>query len=284
MVPALIKTEHKPWIHIDIGELNMNESDNVLKFDINGIELVMVKCPAGTFMMGSPEDEIGRHLDETQHLVKLTRDFYIGKYPVTEQFFKKFMPDIKRNYCMEDLNKPINSVDPYHIYILCNRLNDLTSDQRPLGYNFNLPTEAQWEYACRAGTTTSFNNGTNISLDDFGKPFPNLDDVGWYSENSDSKIHPVGLKKPNAWGIYDMHGNILELCDDYDDVTDKFPEISIDPIGKGNRYLPYRVARGGYCRSSISYCRSAFRHKIDEEWSVRSDLGFRLALVWNMKS
>ena len=259
------------------------------KFDIE-----LVTCPSGNFMMGSPQKEIENQLiphlgpDETPHRVIITQEFYIGKYTITQKQYEMIMgnnPSVRKMP-----NKPVEFVNWCQAKEFCHKLNQLTSNIRPSSYAFELPTEAQWEYACRAGTQTAFNNNTDYAS--YQRCY-NADEVSWNCYNAETHEvdgedlqfpSPVGLKKPNFWGIYDMHGNILELCDDYDDVTDKFPEISIDPIGKGNRYLPYRVARGGYCRSSISYCRSAFRHKIDEEWSVRSDLGFRLALVWNMKS
>ena len=134
-----------------------------------------------------------------------------------------------------------------------------------------LPTEAQWEYACRAGTTTALNSGMDLSN---AEECPEMDEVGWYYYNSDSETHPVGLKKPNAWGVYDMHGNVYEWCLDW---YGDYPTSSVtDPTGPstGTR----RVIRGGSWSEHVIYCRSASRDSISPSVSDYF-YGFRVALA-----
>lgn len=234
----------------------------------------MVKCPAGSFEMGSPSGELGRDGDEKQHHVTISKSFYIAKYPVTQAQYKAVMGNNPSHFKGD--NNPVESVSWFKAKEFCDKLNEVTGSTRPAGYKFDLPTEAQWEYACRAGTTTSLNSGKNITSE-YGR-CSNLDEVGWYDKNSDDKTHPVGLKKPNAWGIYDMHGNVGVWCSDWDG---EYPSgISTDPEGPVNG--SYRVRRGGSWCSLPGYCRSAFRGvsaPVIENYS----LGFRIALVPSSK-
>ncbi len=228
----------------------------------------MVLCPAGSFMMGSPENELGRFDNETQHKVTILKPFYIGKYEVTQSLYENLMGNNQSKFKGE--NNPIENVSWYEAKEFCKRLNTLFKDFTPKGYKFDLPTEAQWEYACRAGTTTSLNSGKNITSVFGGQ---NLNEVGWYGANSKNRTHPVGQKKPNAWGIYDMHGNVNEWCRDpcreytSSAVTDQY-------YNKDSFYF----IRGGCCRTIAALCRSANRNYRDP--SIRNfDIGFRLALV-----
>ncbi len=235
------------------------------------INEMMVKCPAGEFMMGSPIDELGRRDDEVQHKVKISQDFYMAKYPVTQIMYLTIMGDNPSRY--KDDNCPVESVNWFKAKEFCQRLNIYTNESRPEGYEFDLPTEAQWEYACRAGTKTSLNNGKEITVKN-GSCY-NLEEVAWYENNSDAKPHQVGLKLPNAWGIYDMHGNVWEWCRDYygyystDDVVDpEGPEKGYFRSDRGGSWINYYPS---LLRSANRFCRNP-----NYEYNF---LGFRIALV-----
>ena len=256
--------------------------------EANRILKLMVKCPAGTFLMGSPETELGRSKSETQHKVTLSKDYYIAKYLVTQKQFKTIMgfnpsfyggngnPDSNRiDTSREDC--PVENVSWYEAKDFCVKLNKFTEGKRPNGYKFDLPTEAQWEYACRAGTTTAFNNGKNLTTNSHHKSCPNCIEVAWCEGNKEWKFNPQppGKKKPNAWGIYDMHGNVFEWCrDNYgpfngNDVVDPQGPISGEP-----------VIRGGSIQSPGDECRSATRFQYHAHGRSK-DYGFRVALVCN---
>lgn len=256
--------------------------NDVIEIAVNDQKVSMVKCPAGTFMMGSPADELGRCQWETQHQVTIANDYYIGKYPVTQEFYTAVMGNNPSFRPGE--NKPVESTSWNMAIEFCNKLNEKTSSTRPAGYVFALPTEAQWEYACRAGTTTSLNNGKNITNtkenDAYEEPTeenkcPNLEEVGWYYMNTNS-TQPVGLKKPNAWGIYDMHGNVSEWCRDW---QEEYPSDGGDicPV-LDPRFSPNRICRGGAWSGCPIECRSAYRSWYSPEHSCPTT-GFRVALV-----
>ncbi|MBQ9772253.1 MAG: SUMF1/EgtB/PvdO family nonheme iron enzyme [Lentisphaeria bacterium] len=216
--------------------------------------LEMVQIEPGTFIMGSPVNERGRYVSEKQHQVTLTKRFYLGKYPVTQKEYQAVMGNNPSNFKGDNL--PVEQVSWDDAKSFCSKLNDLKHNELPAGYRFDLPTEAQWEYACRAGTTTALNNGLNLTSVD--SRYSNLDEVAWYDKNSDEKTHPVGQKKQNAWGLYDMHGNVWEWC--------------LDASGSS------RVTRGGGWFSIARRCRSAFRYCYDP--TCRNYfVGFRVALV-----
>ncbi len=241
---------------------------------IKDINLELVKCPAGSFMMGSPEDELGRYNNETQHKVTITKPFYIGKYEVTQKEYEAVMGK-NPSYC-KDKNNPVECVRWEDAIEFCEKLNKKYSASIPSGFKFDLPTEAQWEYACRAGTSTALNNGKNLTIEDHNL-CQNLDEVAWYICNTSGTQENVGKKKSNAWGIYDMHGNVLEWCKD---VYGEYPkDEATDPIvaTSGSSH----VIRGGSWCGEAKYCRSAFRYNAINEGY---DKGFRVALVWDGKT
>ncbi len=265
------------------------------EYTANWIALEMRPITAGTFMMGCPSDELGQSYDNRpQHSVTISQNFYIGKYEVTqEQYFaimgtnpsyfggnayNPIRPTTTVKHPVEDVSwDDIASASECFLV----KINDQLADQIPAGYRFDLPTEAQWEYACRAGTTTSLNNNTNITV--ASGTCPNLSVVGWYKAISEDKTHEVGSKVPNAWGLYDMHGNVWEWCKDWygnyssDNIT--------DPVGTASG--TYRVMRGGSWYDNPQYCRSAGnRITYDPIYGgyvkptdKRNFLGFRLVLV-----
>ena len=262
--------------------LEEDTANNRTSYYINGVKLEMVFCPAGSFTMGSPANEKGRHDEEIQHRVTLTKPFWIGKYEVTQKQYQAVMGPNPSKFKGDDL--PVEKVNWNEAMMFCDELNALTEGNRPAGYKFSLPTEAQWEYACRAGTTTGLNNGRDLRQPD-GEDIA-LNKVGWYGENSGAETHPVGQKQPNAWGIYDMHGNVWEWCLDWCDI---YSGDAVDPAGPSSPSIidtlfhvrglwRYRVFRGGSWNSFAKYCRSASRCS-SSPGSRLSLLGFRVALV-----
>jgi len=242
-----------------------------------GAKMEMMTIRAGSFVMGSiggfiflRRGELGRFYDEKQHRVTLTKDYLLGKYEVTQGQWQAVMGNNPSLFENGD-DYPVECVSWDDAKKFCNKLNELCAGKLPRGYHFDLPTEAQWEYACRAGTTTALNNGKNLTSEEGA--CPNLDEFGWYDENSDSSTHPVGKKRPNAWGLYDMHGNVREWCSDW---YGPYSGNATDPSGPASGSL--RVYRGGGWISGARRCRSA-RRDCDVPRLQDSDLGFRLALV-----
>jgi formylglycine-generating enzyme required for sulfatase activity len=247
--------------------------------------------------MGSPETEADRYSDETQHSVTLTRSFYMGKYQVTQEQYNAVMGSNPSSFTSAVSGEsgtpgklPVERVSWYDAIVFCNKLsvmeglspvysisgstdttawgtvptssnatwNAVTMDKSKSGYR--LPTEAEWEYACRAGTTTAYNTGDTITAN-----------TGWYSANSDSKTHEVGKKLANAWGLYDMHGNVWEWC--WDRYGDYASGAQTDPGGAVTG--SYRVLRGGSWDFDGQHLRSGFRN-FDNPSSRFDSLGFRL--------
>ena len=163
----------------------------------NSIGTKLAYIPAGEFEMGSPPAEIGRQDNETLHHVKITKPFMMATTPVTRRQWKVVMGVDPRGPGNSSDNLPAVMITWNEAVDFCRRLSEKGGCS-----HYRLPTEAEWEYACRAGTTTPF-GGTG-----------NLDEMGWYRENSGDRIHPLGEKKPNAWGLYDMHGSVYQWCSD----------------------------------------------------------------------
>jgi formylglycine-generating enzyme required for sulfatase activity len=156
------------------------------------VKLHLVLIPAGEFLMGAPDSQKSFFPSEKpQHRVRITRPFYMGKYAVTQEQWEVVMGNNPSEF--KGPKNPVENVDLHECEAFVKRLNLLVG-----GTPFKLPTEAQWEYSCRAGSTTKFS---------FGNDGERLGDYAWYVKNSGRGTHPVGEKKPNAWGLYDMHGN-----------------------------------------------------------------------------
>ena len=260
----------------------VSEIDNGLSFSLpDGTSLDIISCPEGVFYMGSLKEELGRSENEEFHQVKITKSFYIGKYEVTQAQYKALMGKYPSEYS-QDTSKPVYTVSYEDAKAFCNLLNTRFANSIPNGYTFDLPTEAQWEYACRAGTTTSLNSGKDITTAADGE-CQNLDEVGWYAKNSDSTSHPVGQKKSNKWGLYDMHGNVAEwvrdwYADDYDNGDQgEVGYLCNDPTGPKTGEL--RVVKGGGYYSLPDACRSARRFGLSPTVNDNKFLGFRVALV-----
>ena len=250
----------------------------------NSLGMTFVHIEPGTFMMGSPEDEWGRGSDEPLHEVTLTQGYYMQTTEVTQGQWKALM-DSNPSYfsnCGEDC--PVEQVSRYDAHKLIDVLNSMGEG------TYALPTEAQWEYAARAGTTTAFSNG-DINETTYTVEYdPNLDPIGWYAYNSDATYsgcykkvlagcfgtQPVAQKYANAWGLYDMHGNVYEWCED--GYNTKYGSTNgtdsvTDPVG--NRSSSSGVVHGGSWYNDAASCRSANRYKYDP-YSKDEIIGFRL--------
>jgi len=226
---------------------------------LNSIGIKLMRIPNGKFMMGSPETE-DRKDDEIQHEVTISRNFYMGSTEVTQAQWVAIMEKNPSRYKGDDM--PVEKVSWDEAVEFCKRLSEMP-DEKKAGRKYRLPTEAEWEYACRAGTKTQYSFGDAIEL---------IDEHGWYVDNSLKEIHSVGMKKPNAWGLYDMHGNVWEWCADW---YGEYPKGSAtDPRGPEDGLD--RVSRGGSWTNDAVSCRSAYRFWRDS--SNRHSLGFRVAL------
>jgi formylglycine-generating enzyme required for sulfatase activity len=202
--------------------------------------------------MGTP----GNNTESPQHEVTLS-PFVLGKYPITRGQWKAIMGDNPSNF-QED-NLPVETVTWDDAVEFCQELSTQT------GLEFRLPSEAEWEYACRAGSKTSYS---------FGEDSNQLKEYAWYDYNSNNKTNPVGQKKPNAWGLYDLHGNVWEWCgDDWHDNYNGAPNDGSIWLND-NRY---KVIRGGSCYFLASRCRCAYRYSLARAYKDY-DNGFRVAL------
>ena len=228
----------------------------------DGVKLEMVLIPAGEFLMGAPEsDNDAESHEKPQHRVRITKPFYLGKYLVTQEQWEAVMGDNPSEF--KGPKKPVEKVS----WDDCQQfLGKLNAKSHSGGSKFQLPSEAQWEYACRAGSETKYC---------FGGEESGLGDYAWYDENSGNTTHPVGEKKRNAWGLYDMHGNVWEWCQDWYDSGYYAKSPTDDPTGPATG--SYRVGRGGSWGLPAGLCRSAYR---GGRPGVRYyDLGLRVSLV-----
>jgi formylglycine-generating enzyme required for sulfatase activity len=237
----------------------------------NSIGMMLVLIPKGTFMMGSPESEKGRDKDdETQHEVTISKDYYLGVIEVTQGQYEKVMGTNPSHFQKQFIRKsdssmyPVEQVSWEDAVDFCKKLSELPEEKKA-GRVYCLPTEAEWVYACRAGSKSAYS---------FGETSKSLGDYAWFDRNSKGQTHPVGERKPNAWGLYDMHGNVWEWCSDR---YGEYPKVAVsDPVGP--REVSVRVLRGGSWCDVAASCRSAIRRRYVP--SIRgNDLGFRLALI-----
>jgi formylglycine-generating enzyme required for sulfatase activity len=249
----------------------------------DGMKLELVLIPAGRFRMGSPAEKAERSDDETQHRVMITRPFYIGKYEVTQEQWERVMGKNPSRFkgsknpvayvswhdCQEFLRK-LNETIPHPV--ATPRTPPLSRGERESERRegFRLPTEAEWEWACRAGTRTRFCCGDGEA---------DLAAHAWFAANAGSTTHPVGTRRPNAWGLHDMHGNVWEWCSDwYGPYERKLKGLGWEADPPGPTTGSCRVLRGGSWYSYPADCRSAVRDKnLPATWNGRG--GFRVVVV-----
>jgi formylglycine-generating enzyme required for sulfatase activity len=240
----------------------------------NSIGMRMTVIPAGRFQMGSPNDESGRRDNEgPAHDVEITHGFHLGVTPVTQEEYLEVVGD-NPSYFRRDGRRPVEKVSWFDAVKFCNRLSEreqlspyyqIKGQQVAIvgGVGYRLPTEAEWEYACRAGKPTPWC---------FGADKERLGEYAWYGDNSNSQTHPVATKRPNDWGLYDMHGNVWEWCQDWYGTYSVDPQI--DPTGPPSG--SGRVLRGGSWVNNLLFCRSAIRNDFrpDDRFN---NYGFRAA-------
>ncbi len=215
---------------------------------ISNIEFVLI--PAGRFIMGSPH-----YPDSVPHHVTISKPFYLGKYPVTQREWTKIMGS-NRSYCKGEQN-PVERVSGNDCQDFIEKLNRVRK-----GGKYRLPREAEWEYACRAGSKSLFCFGDDKKI---------LKEYAWFYQNSERKTRNVGELKPNNWGLYDMHGNVWEWCSDW---YGKYPEKYVDdPTGSVTG--SFQAVRGGSCYSNADDCGSAYR-RYYLPGRRDSSIGFRL--------
>jgi len=228
-----------------------------------------VKIPKGTFLMGSHSSEFGRLSDENQHRVTITYDFFIQTTEVTQEQWFKVMGDNPSKFnaeqdCPGDYkqmsgvglcpNNPVERVSWHDVQLFVAKMYEKRD-----GFRYRLPTEAEWEYAARGGSTGPYSVAGNLA------------DFAWFGDNSGNRTHAVAKLKPNAYGLYDVHGNVWEWTSDW---YGSYPNSNVtDPVGANSS--SYAVSRGGSWYAPARYCRSAFRDRWRPD-GRSSGLGFRL--------
>lgn len=284
-------------LSISLTKLSVDDQKHVKESDfgippgeekeMGGVQFVW--CPPGTFLMGSPPNELGRQEDEIQHEVTLTEGFWIAKFECTQEQYERVTGQEHRSY-PSDRSLPVNRVTWNQAVFFCQALNQL-DDAIPEGWRARLPTEAQWEYACRAGSDAAYC---------FGDDLNELPEYAWYGYSTVKRRkggypEKVGTKRANQWGIHDMHGNVMEWClDQYGDYSN---EPQTNPTGSGKSGSSNgRVVRGGASDSgrSSSFTSDSFTAEgvLHGNWELRSawrsersqerddeSVGFRIVLV-----
>lgn len=234
-----------------------------VSFSLADLKLEMIWVKPGSFTMGSPADEPSRNQAEgPQTQVTLTKGFWLGKTEVTQSQFESVTGENPSAFKDVGKDAPVERVSWDDAMTFCKKLNDRerAAGLLPADYEYTLPTEAQWEYAYRAGTTGDYPG--------------DIDAMAWHNKNSDEKTHPVAQKKPNPWGFYDMAGNVLEWTFDW--YGNYKGGAVTDPTGPWRGY--YRTGRGGSWRTEPRVGRSAARSG-GSQGRVDYTIGFRLSLA-----
>lgn len=233
----------------------------------------MVFIPAGTFTMGSPTNEPDRDVNEgPQTRVTLSRGYWIGKYEVTQGEYQD-VTGSNPSVFPGDPSRPVSSVSwpeaTNYCWLLTQR--ELAAGRIPAGSQYRLPTEAEWEYAARAGTSTRFSYGEDPG-------YASLTNYAWFYQNGGLTVHPVGQKLPNPWGLYDMTGNVWEWCLDW--LGPLAGGAVTDPLGPPSNPIGWKVVRGGGYDFGSNDCRSARRYFFGNHPALNdSNLGFRVVLA-----
>jgi formylglycine-generating enzyme required for sulfatase activity len=244
----------------------------------NSIDMEFVRIPAGKFLMGSPRNEEGRGDDEDEHEVEITHPYYLGIHEVTQQQFKIIVGDRPQVFtsAIRKPTHPVVDVAYDDAVEFCRKLSELPAEKHA-GRHYRLPTEAEWEYACRAGARREpFSFGAELPLTQ-----ATISNKKWEEDvkRGVRKDNPMttaaGIHPANAWGLFDMHGNVMEWCSDWYEAGYYSQGPVKDPPGPATG--TQRVARGGYFGSYPEECRSAQRYGLSP--SIRLGMGFRVVLV-----
>ena len=259
--------------------ISCSDDSNSVQAD-KTVKGTLVLIPAGPFSLGNTGSYEGEYDEKLPVTIIISKPFYISKYEITQQQYKAVMGNNPSEFKGDNL--PVEQVSWYDALNFCNALSQsegltpcytingtkVTSDFEANGYR--LPTEAEWEYAAKAGTKTDFYSG-KLTYSGNSPIDPNLDKIAWYSANSSNTTHPVGQKTPNAFGLYDMSGNVWEWC------WDRYAEYPSKETKdyQGPEIGTYRVYRGGGWRNLAWYCRSTNRDRnyLDDK---NNSLGFRV--------
>jgi formylglycine-generating enzyme required for sulfatase activity len=239
-----------------------------LKKTKNSLGMQFVLIPAGKFQMGSPPSEPGRDEDERQHEVTIPRPFYLGVHEVTVGQYRAVMGSVPAltGLTPRGDDHPVEGVSWDEAVEFCKRLSEMPPEKEAR-HSYRLPTEAEWEYACRAGTKSPFHTGSSLLGVKDKKPYLR---ANFHPARGATSSMPVGSFPPNAWGLHDMHGNVWEWCADCYDRDYK-------PVPAGEQNPGRRVVRGGSYSDPEEACRSANRVGLDP--GIRLGIGFRVVLV-----
>ncbi len=259
------------------------EYSHAMEAFTNSLGMRFVLIQSGSFSMGSPESEPGHRWNEKVHKVRISRSFYMMDTEVTQGQWKKLVGFNPSSLKFKNIDYPVNTVSWNQCVEFIRVLNKFENTSK-----YRLPTEAEWEYACRAGSRTAFSNG-NLTQLTCTKPDPVLNKIAWYCGNSGEQNppgkfqpHRVRTKMPNAWGLYDMHGNVQEWVQDScvwkhwtgktGPVTDTYKNNVVDPVSfKGK----HKIIRGGGWYQKPVFLRSAQR-SFYKPVAKRNSLGFRI--------
>ncbi|MCB1122686.1 MAG: formylglycine-generating enzyme family protein [Verrucomicrobiae bacterium] len=239
-------------------QIEANDKSTPIPTINNSVGMKLAYIPPGTFTMGSPDSESGRIANETLRQVTFVKGFYCGVTEVTQKQWREVMGTDPSFFKGDE--RPVENITWHEAQQFCERLSKLENK------HYRLPTEAEWEYACRAGSVTPYYSGMDAKA---------LDEAVWFSKNSGNQSHPVGQKKPNSWGLHDMHGNVSEWCANRakDD-----PETFVSESGLVNQEIEAeRDHRGGSWGLNANDCRSASRHRNNGDFRY-FDLGMRVVL------
>jgi formylglycine-generating enzyme required for sulfatase activity len=246
---------NKSALNADNEKKNLLTGGEVRNFE----DIEFVYIPPGKFKMGAQSYEAGCNLDEIPlHRVEITKGFWLGRYEVTQEQWQKIM-ESNPSHFKHDKNLPVEMISWFDVEEFIKKLNSKSEE------GFRLPTEAEWEYACRAGTSTTFW---------FGDDRKELEQHGWFGKG-DGATHPVGQKKPNPWGLYDMYGNVWEWCSDWYDARYYLQSPEKDPRGPSKGTL--KAKKSGCWRQYADSCRSASRFPRPPTYKSPY-MGFRLAI------